>query len=134
MCEKNQTFLVPSGPDKHLYVVITEADDSGMHILANITSVDPDISHDKSCCLSAGEHAFVNHDSYVAYEFAMQRHGAYIDKQVQVGNYIQKDDASAALVEKIRGGLKKSPFAKRGIKDDYDAAVRAEERRKKAAK
>jgi hypothetical protein len=30
--------------------------------------------------------------------------------------------------------LKKSPFAKRGIKDDYDAAVRAEERRKKATK
>jgi hypothetical protein len=106
VCEKNQAFLVPSGPDKHLYVVITEADDSGMHILANITSIDPDIPHDKSCCLTAGEHAFVKHDSYVAYEFAMQRQGAHIDKQVQIGSYIQKEDASDALVEKIRVGLK----------------------------
>jgi hypothetical protein len=134
VCEKNQTFLVPSGPDKHLYVVITEADDAGMHILANITSVDPDIPHDKSCCLVAGEHAFVNRDSYVAYEFAMARQGTHIDKQVQIGNYIQKEDASAELVEKLRTGLKKSPFAKRGIKDDFDKAARAEERRKKAAK
>lgn len=94
MCEKNQTFLVPSGPDKHLYVVITDADDSGMHILANITSIDPDIPHDKSCSLADGEHQFVKHDSYIAYEFAMQRHGAHVDKQVQVGNYIQKENAS----------------------------------------
>jgi hypothetical protein len=38
------------------------------------------------------------------------------------------------LVEKIHTGLKKSPFAKRGIKDEFDKGVRAEDRRKKAAK
>jgi hypothetical protein len=133
VCEKNQTFLIPSGPDKHLYVVITESDDSGMYVLANITSIDPAISHDKSCCVASGEHPFVKHDSYVAYEFAMVRHGALVDKQVQLGVYIQKENASDALVEKMRAGLKKSPFAKRGLKDDYDKAVRAEEKRKKAA-
>jgi len=37
------------------------------------------------------------------------------------------------LVEKICAGLKKSPFAKRRIKDDYDATLRAIARRKKAA-
>lgn len=133
MCEKNQTFLVPSGPDKHLYVVLTEADDSGMHVMANITSIDPDILHDKSCCLAAGEHPFIKHDSYVAYEFAMVRQGSHVDKQAELGVYVQKEDASDELVEKIRAALKKSPFAKRGIKDDFDKAVRAEEKRKKAA-
>jgi hypothetical protein len=132
VCERNQTFLIPSGPDKHLYVVITEADDSGMHILANITSIDPDIPHDKSCCLAVGEHPFVKHDSYIAYEFAMVRQGLHVDRQVQIGNYIQKEDATDALVEKIRTGLKKSQFAKRGIKDDFDKAVRVEEKRKKS--
>lgn len=131
MCEKNQTFLINSGPDKHLYVVITEADDSGMHVLANITSIDPDIPHDPSCKLVAGEHPFVKHDSYVAYEHAIVRQGLHIDKQAQIGAYIQKEDASDALVEKMRAGLKKSQFVKRGIKDDFDKAVRAEEKRKK---
>ncbi len=124
--------MIPSGPDKHLYVVITDADDSGMHVLANITSIDPDIPYDKSCCLAAGEHPFVKYDSYIAYEFAVVRQGLHVDKQVQLGNYIQKDDADGALVEKIRIGLKKSPFAKRGLKDDFDKAVRAEEKRNKA--
>lgn len=133
MCEKSQTFLVPSGPDKHLYVVLTEADDSGMHVMANITSIDPDIPYDKSCCLAADEHPFVKHDSYVAYEFAMVRHGSHVDKQMELDVYIQKENASDELVEKIRAGLKKSPFAKRGIKDDFDKGVRAEEKRKKAA-
>ena len=76
---------------------------------------------------------FITNDSYVAYEFAMQRLGAFVDRQVEVGNYIQKADASEELVEKICAGLKKSPFAKRRIKDDYDATLRAIARRKKAA-
>lgn len=67
----------------------------------------------------------------MAFEFAMVRLGSHIDKQVQIGNYIQKDDASDALVERMRVGLKKSPFPKRGIKDDLDKAVRAEGKRKK---
>jgi hypothetical protein len=74
----------------------------------------------------------VKHDSYVAYEFTMVRHVAHVDKQAEIGNYIRKEDASDDLVERIRLGLKKSPFASRGIKDDFDKAVRAEEKRKKA--
>jgi hypothetical protein len=62
----------------------------------------------------------------------MQRQGVFVDHQVEIGNYIQKEDATGALVEKIRAGLKKSPFAKRRIKDDYDKTIRAAERRKKA--
>jgi hypothetical protein len=104
-----------------------------MHILVNVTSVDPDIPCDNSCCLSAGEHEFITRDSYAAYEFAIERQGAFIDRQVKIGNYIQKADATDALVEKLQAGLKKSPFAKRGIKDGYDKAMRAAERRKKAA-
>jgi hypothetical protein len=63
----------------------------------------------------------------------MHRQGTFVDRQVKVGNYIQKADASDELVERICAGLKKSPFKKRGIKDDYDATLRAVARRKKAA-
>ncbi len=105
-----------------------------MPILVNVTSVDPEISYDKSCSISAGEHEFITHDSCTAYEFAMQRKGVFVDHRVEIGNYIQKGDATNELVEKLRTELKKSTFAKRGIKDDYDAALRAEERRRKTSK
>lgn len=133
MCEKYQTYLVPSGPDKHLYVVVTHEDDNGMHILINVTSIESDIAHDPTCCLAAGEHRFIKHASYVAYNFAIQRHKNFVDKQVALGNFIAHDNASGDLVTKICSGIKKSSFTKRGIKDDYDAALRAVARRKKAA-
>jgi hypothetical protein len=131
LCEKYQTFLVPSGPDKHLYIVVTEADGDGMHILVNVTSIDPEIAHDKTCCFDGGEHKFIKKPSYAAYGFAIQRHANFVDQQVKLGNYIQHDDASEEVVAKIRSGLKKSVFTKRGIKDGYDAALRAEAKRKK---
>ena len=96
MCEKHQAFLVPSGPDKHLYVVVTDEDDNGMHILLNVTSIDPDIAHDPTCCLEPGEHKFIKHRSYIAYGFAMQRHKNFVDQQVKIGNYISQDNASGS--------------------------------------
>ena len=133
MCEKYQTFLVPTGPENHLYIVVTHEDDNGMHILINVSSIDPDIPYDTTCCLEAGVHRFIRHPSYVAYKFAIQRHKNFVDQQVQNGAYRPHDNASGELVTKICEGIKKSNFTKRGIRDDYNAALRAVARRKKAA-
>jgi hypothetical protein len=131
LCRKGQTFLVPSGPDLHLFFAITEEDNGGMQILVNVTSIDPDISHDATCTLSKGDHEFIKGPSYIAYGRAIERHKKFIEQQVQKGVYKEKEDASAEVIENIRSGVKKSPFSKRVIKDAYDRCVRAEEKRKK---
>jgi hypothetical protein len=123
--------LVPSGPDKHLYVVLTEPDNDGMHVLVNISSIDPEISYDATCVLKAGEHKFVKHESYAAYDFAIERHGNHVDDRAAKGIWIKQEDASEELVAKICNGIKKSPRTKRGIKDAFDRCVRHAEARKK---
>lgn len=131
MCRKGEAFLVPSGPDMHLFIAITEEDNDGMQVLINVTSIDPDIQHDDTCILNNGDHEFIVDPSYIAYGYAIERHKNFIDQQIKNGVYKQKEDAAPVLVEKIRDGVKKSPFSKRSIKDAFDRGVRAEERRNK---
>jgi hypothetical protein len=131
LCEKCQTYLISSGPDKHLFIIVTEEDSDGMHILINVSSIDPDIPHDSTCLLNIGDHKFIDRPSYMAYEFAIQRHKNFVDDRTRRKLYIQHKDANPDLVSRICDGIKKSPFTKRAIKDGYDAALRAEAKRKK---
>jgi hypothetical protein len=103
----------------------------GMHILISISSVDPDIPHDATCGFDGGEHEFIKHLSYAAYEFAIQRHKNFIDDKAKKKVYIKHKEASLELVSKICDGIKKSPFTKRAIKDGYDASLRAAAQRQK---
>jgi hypothetical protein len=132
LCQKGETYLIPSGPDQHLFVVVTEEDNDGMYILVSISSVDPDIPHDGTCVFKGGEHEFIKHASYAAYEFAMQRHKNFIDDKAKRKVYTRHKDASPELVSKLCDGIKKSPFTKRVIKDGYDASLRAVAKRQKA--
>ncbi|WP_143279756.1 hypothetical protein [Bradyrhizobium diazoefficiens] len=102
-----------------------------MHILANITSVDPDILHDDTCEVSVGDHPFVTKESYVAYEYAIERHKNFVDRQAQLKVYKPHKAASTALVDRICEGIKKSKFTPRAVKDCYDATVRAAAKKNK---
>lgn len=133
MCAKGETYLIPSGPDLHLFVVVTDEDANGMHILINITSIDPAIAHDVTCEVNRGEHPFVTKPSYAAYEYAIERHKNFVDRQAKLKVYRPHKDASAALVDRICHGIKKSKFTPRGVKDCYDASVRAAEKKAKKA-
>lgn len=132
MCEIGETYLIPSGPDLHLFVVATEADDAGMHVLVGVTSIDPDLPHDATCEFEAGEHAFIKRPSFAAYEFAIHRHRNHVDDKTKKRVYKKHRNATPALVTKIADGIKKSTFTKRAIKDGYDACLRATAKRKNA--
>jgi hypothetical protein len=116
----------------HLFVVVTEEDDMGMHVLVGVSSIDPDLPHDATCELNVGEHDFIKHPSFAAYEFAIHRHKNHVDDKTKKKVYKQHKDASAALVAKIAGGIKKSPFSRRAIKDGYGGCLRATAKRQKA--
>jgi hypothetical protein len=131
LCAKGETYLVPSGPDLHLFVVVTDEDANGMHILINITSIDPEIIYDETCKIDIGDHPFVTKASYVAYEYAIERHKNFVDRQAKLHVYRANKPASAALVTKICDGIKKSKFTPRAVKDCYDATIRAAAKRNK---
>lgn len=103
-----------------------------MHILVSVSSIDPDIPHDQTCKFKGGEHDFIKHPSFAAYEFAIQRHKNFIDEKAKRGVYKKRKDATREVVSEIAKGIKKSTFTKRSIKDGYDACIRATEKRKKA--
>jgi len=115
----------------HLFVVVTDEDANGMHILVNITSVDPEIPHDETCETNVGDHPFITKASYVAYEYAIERHKNFVDRQAKLKIYKAHKPASDALIAKICAGIKKSKFTPRAVKDCYDATVRAAARRSK---
>jgi len=131
LCEKGETYLIQSGPEFHLFVVVTEEDAAGMHILVNVTSIDPDIVHDETCELDVGDHPFIKKPSYAAYEFAIERHKNLVDRHAKLKVYKPHTNASDALVSKICEGIKKSKFTPRGIKDGYDGSLRAVAKRAK---
>lgn len=70
-----QTLLVPSGPGLHLFFLIlgpvTLADYGRVPQVALVgaTTLRDGIPHDTACVLEAGEHAFIQHRSYLAYRY-----------------------------------------------------------------
>ena len=114
MCKIGETYLIPSssGPDLHLFVVITEEDAMGMHVLVSVSSIDPDLPYDTTCKIEAGEHEFIKHPSFAAYDFAIHRHKNHVDEKTKKKVYKQHKDAGTGLVSKIADGVKKSPFTK----------------------
>ena len=72
---RGKTLLIPSGTrkdpnKKHLFVVTTDACNSNQHLLVPICSIVANRHHDPACELKAGEHPFLAHDSYVAYNLS----------------------------------------------------------------
>lgn len=131
--KKGATLLIPTGPavgQKHLYVVLTEADQNGMHLLANFSSVEEGVFNDPSCEVEAGCHKFIKHKSYVVYEAMMERHKTQIVHNVEKGVYIPQQPASDDLVKAVCGGFDKSKFCPKWAKKFYAGAARRESKKK----
>ena len=81
--------------------------------------------------MDVGDHPFITKASYVAYEHAIERHKNFVDRQAKLKVYKAHKPASNQLLAKICDGIKKSKFTPRGVKDCYDATLRAATRRNK---
>jgi hypothetical protein len=126
-CEAGATLLVPSGPQQghmHLFALLLDPLVAGGYgqrphvLLAYVTSV-PDCAFDDSCCLAAGEHPFLQHDSYVDYRFTRFEPAEHLQKCVEAGTFQPKEPCSEALRMKIlRGAL-----ASRRIPREYKKLI-----------
>ena len=121
---KGCTLLIPSGtasdPDaKHLFVVVTNRCDGGFHLLISVSSVKPNRIYDPTCLLEAGEHPFLDRQSYVFYAMPRQLGHAGMIKCVSTGLYVPKDSCTQAVLEKIRNGITASAMTPRWAKEYF---------------
>lgn len=105
---KPKCLLVPSGPQvdgKHLYVILTNKCPKNCHLAVSIQTVYPGEYSDPACYLQGGEHRFITHRSFVAYSrLRIWEHDAIIARVTDF-TYIQHDDASPDLLQKIYDGI-----------------------------
>lgn len=123
-CVKGSSLLIPSGPDskKHLFAlmldpVLVEGYGPNPHVLlACVTSIKDGIAAaEQTCLLAAGEHPFIDHDSYVDYRYTRLEQATHLQQRVKEGTFIEKDACSAALIKKIIQGA----LASRRIDREY---------------
>lgn len=96
---------MPSGADKHLFVVLTEPCNTGCVAIVNFTSIRTGRYFDRACLIDKGEHEFIRHPSYVFYEGALIASVRALQRGVQVRDYIPRDSVSAAIFERICDGI-----------------------------
>ena len=106
------TFLVPSGPGKHLYIIMNAACADGMHIMYSVSSIKDGQAYDDTCMFKGGEHEFIVRPSYVYYRNPEQRSATTIVLCVERGLYVPKADLAQEHFDRIRAGIAKSPFTK----------------------
>ena len=92
--------------DEHLWVVVTEPDDSGRVVcvcfLTQREWTDP------TTICAVGEHPFFKEPTVVGYNFAAQYTVRRILKNIEGGSFTKKQPCGSVLFEKIRDGLRKS--------------------------
>lgn len=135
VARKRATLLYEAGPARdpyqhHLFVILTDPFSPAKQVvLVPICSVRNEF-HDGTCVLSAGEHSFLRHESYVEYAHGRTEFAAVIEDRVKKGFFVPKEDASDALFQKILAGVFKSKRTKPFLRSDIKTAE-AEHSRKK---
>jgi len=110
------TILVPSGPahdpnKKHLFIVLTDPCPTvGDVLMVNVSSLRP--GHDPACQLYAGDHPFINRDSFIEYAMARIELAQAIENGVSNGILAPRADLDGAIFARVCHGLTVSRFVK----------------------
>jgi hypothetical protein len=117
---KKGTILIPSGttfdPGKHhLFVVCTDACKDGKHLLVPIATWTNDLCDD-TCRLTAGEHRFIKHASYILYRKARIEAGVDLVKGVEERVLAPDDPMNGQTFLRIANGVCRSLQTPRKIK------------------
>jgi hypothetical protein len=112
---KGHCFLIPSGTSfhpgrQHLFVLVTNACPAHSFLAVSLSSIKRGISHDPTCTVEAGEHPFLQVDSYVVYAKPQQLFRPGLTKCITGRIYTQKENCEAEVLERIRDGVMESPI------------------------
>jgi hypothetical protein len=114
VCARGACVLVPSGPDrkKHLFMLMIDPvpiEGYGarpMALMACTSSIKAGVLHETACEVKAGEHPFIEHDSFIDYRFTRIEPVELVEANVRSGFFVAKEPCSPELLQKIiRGAL-----------------------------
>ena len=126
--QAGETVLIPSGNSSdhlHLFVIVTNPKrilDGGLRdhvLLVPFCTVYNDLYKDTACILDAGEHPFINHESYVDYAFARTYPVFELEHNIRNGFFQAHRPVSNAVLVKIQNGLQTTKRIKKYIKNDF---------------
>jgi len=93
----------------HLWFVCTHPNASDDVVILNLT--DSDNLSDGTCLLSKGDHPFITRDSGIAYGRGQIVKAARLAEMKNSGTITPRQQADAALIDRIRQGALQSPDA-----------------------
>ncbi|MFV0322536.1 MAG: hypothetical protein ACK5LE_09190 [Alphaproteobacteria bacterium] len=115
------TFLIQTGTQsdplkKHLHFVITSVE-NGKCIAVPLQTLKEGLPYDKSCVLKQGDHEFIKHDSWVAYDKACFLYENTITLDIAQGRVKRKMSLSESVLKKIIVGAIQSERLTRRYKN-----------------
>lgn len=129
---RRATLLIPSGPAhdpdrKHLFIVLADPlqvlQYTEKHsLLVGVASIQPDVPHDSTCLLGAGDHEFIRHRSYVHYARARIEPSQGILNGVKQGKLVPKAMLVDQTFARVCKGLVESRFTPLRVVAFYEAA------------
>src|SRR5229473_7806297 len=120
------TLLIPApgaGVTPHLWIVLTEPNDSQHCIIVNLTTLRN--SQDQTMSIMPGEHPFVNRPTSVRYSDARIADVRRLSADISGGLALPKQPCSPTLLRLIQDGLSASPYTPNKVIEFYRAYVRA---------
>lgn len=124
MLKAGDTFLMESGPTKHLFVVLDDPKVQPGHgkvliaVCVGITSATDDGRIiDPTCIIEPGEHPFIRHRSFAHYRKAETIREDIYAPAIKSGQYPLKEPVSPALLQRLQDGLRQSAAVSRHVKD-----------------
>ena len=121
MIYRKGTLLIPTGPVRHLHIVMNDPVFSPEHndervLVVNISSVIEGRFYDSTCVLQAGCHPFVLHPSYVYYKEAVVSSVPLISQRMEMGEISAEQCIDEDLYGLVRAGFDVSRFVTPNIK------------------
>lgn len=117
-----QTLLLdlPPGAPKHLHIVLTDPfGNPPKVILVYVSTCRGRRDEDRHLVLSAGDHPFIKHDSYVVFDQAKRTPVDVIEDFISRGSAVFRDDVSPELMSRLQEKMLTSTRVPIGIKQEY---------------
>jgi hypothetical protein len=121
MIVPGNTFLIPSGPGKHLFFVVLgpavlpEYGKTPHYVLAGATTLREGSQYDPACIIEAGEHPFIRRRSYIAFRYVQILPAS--DVEARAGTlWTPHQDCDKALLARIISGILQSRHTKNYVK------------------
>jgi len=127
-CGRGACLLIPSGPGEksHLFTIVLgpkQLDGYGgsdQVVMVSVTTVKPDFPFDPACVIQAGEHPFIDRESYVYYREPRIETVAHVKKMVETLGWQPREECSPELFKKIIKGLRESKRLPRYVRTFLD--------------